>query len=454
MLKQKHYLTFSILALALGSALAGVSADEAKKLGTSLTQVGAEAAGNADKTIPAYSGGLTTPPAEYKKGSGLRPDPYASEKPLYSITTANVAQHETKLSAGTRELLKRYPGMRVDVYPTHRTAAFPKYVLENSVKNATGVKTTDGGLGLEGTYAGVPFPIPKTGQEAMWNHLLRYAGHSYVSKYDSINVNAAGSAVLATTGEITVEYPYYNPKRTGQSSPKDIYFRTKVAYSAPARRAGEALLVQDYINVQENPRKAWQYLPGQRRVKMSPELGYDTPNAATAGNSTYDDSYVFSGGMDRYDWKLVGKKEMLVPYNAFKLAYAKDPYAVTTPNHLNPDYLRWELHRVWVVEATLKEGKRHIYAKRTFYLDEDSWYALASDQYDARGQLYRAGFMAFTPFYEQPAPGSTSQFFYDFATGSYNIIGLLGAHPTGLKFIDPLPERQWSADALAGAGVR
>ncbi len=454
MLKQKTFWTLSILTLALNSAIAAVTADEAKKLGTSLTPVGAELAGNADKTIPAYSGGLTTPPADYKKGSGIRPDPFASEKPLYSITAANLAQHEGKLTAGTRELLKRHPSMRVDVYPTHRTAAFPKVVLDNTQKNATSVKTIDGGLGVEGAYAGVPFPIPKTGQEVMWNHLLRYSGHTYFAKYDSINVSASGSAVLATTGENTVEYPYYNPKRTGQAGPKDIYFRTAISFTAPARRAGEALLVQDYINVQENPRKAWQYLPGQRRVKMSPELSYDTPNPSTAGTSTYDDTYVFNGSMDRYDWKLVGKKEVLVPYNAFKLAYAKDPYAVTTPKHLNPDFLRWELHRVWVVEATLKEGKRHIYAKRTFYVDEDSWYALASDQYDARGQLYRSGYLAFTPFYEQPSPGSTSQFFYDFATGGYNIIGLLGAYPDGLKFIEPRSESQWSADALAGSGVR
>ncbi len=454
MIKTTSLWAASALTLACNLSMAAVTADEARQLGTKLTPVGAEVAGNADKSIPAYTGGLTTPPAGYVKGSGVRPDPFAAEKPLFSVTAANLAQHESKLTAGTRELIKRYPSMRVDVYPTHRTAAYPKQVLDNSIRNATAVKITDGGLGVEGTFAGIPFPMPKTGHEVMWNHLLRYSGHAYVVKYDSINVNSSGSAVLATTGEMQVEYPYYDPKRSGPSDAKDIYFRAKVGYSAPARRAGEALLIQDYINVLETPRRGWQYLPGQRRVKMSPDLGYDTPNPATAGTSTFDDSYVFSGGMDRYDWKLVGKQEMLVPYNAFKLAYAKDPYAVTTPNHLNPDYLRWELHRVWVVEATLKEGKRHIYSKRRFYVDEDSWYTLASDQYDARGQLYRAGFMAFTPFYDQPAPGSTSQFFYDFATGSYNVIGLLGAYPTGLKFTDALPERQWSPEALAGAGVR
>lgn len=444
----------AVIALAAQSVLAAVGPDEAKKLGTTLTQTGAERAGNADKTIPEYTGGLTTPPAGYEKGSGIRPDPYAAEKPLYAITAQNMAQYESKLTAGTREMLKKYPTMRVDVYPSHRSMAFPKYVLDNTVKNATAVKTTDDGLGLEGTYAGIPFPIPKTGNEAMWNHLLRFTGQSSYTQYDSINVDSSGKAVLATTGQIHMDYPYYDPKRTGASSDSDIYFRTKIAYTAPARRNGEALLAQDYINPMKYGRRAWQYLPGQRRVKLAPDIAYDTPNPGSAGASTYDDAWVFNGAMDRYDFKLVGKQEMLVPYNAFKLIYAKDPYATTTPNHLNPDYVRWEPHRVWVVEATLKADKRHIYAKRTFYIDEDSWIAVASDEYDARGQLYRAGFVYSNPAYEVPAPTSVGQSFHDFTTGGYNMTGLMGAYNVGLKFMEPQSANAWSADALAGSGVR
>jgi len=454
MFKLKNIWALSALALAAASALAAVTPEEAKKLGTTLTPLGAEAAGNTDKSIPAYTGGLTSAPAGFQKGSGSRPDPFASEKPLYTVTGANAGQYASKLTAGAHELLKRYPTMRLDVFPTHRSAAVPKYVQDNTVKNATAVKTIDDGLGVEGTYAGIPFPIPKTGNEAMWNHLLRFGGQAYQATYDSINVSASGSAVLATTGDVVVEYPYYDPKRTGQSDDKDIYFRTKFSYSAPARRAGEALLIQDYINPLQNGRKAWQYLPGQRRVKASPDLAYDTPNPATAGTSTFDDGFIFSGALDRYDWKLVGKKEVFLPYNGYKLVYAKDLAMVTTPKHVNPDFVRWELHRAWVVEGTLKPGKRHFYAKRTYYLDEDSWFALASEQYDARNQLYRAGFATMTPAYDQPAPAATTQFFYDFVTGNYNVIGLIGAHATGLRFIDALPERQWSADALAGAGVR
>jgi Protein of unknown function (DUF1329) len=454
MINTRQLCTGALLALAAGTALAGVTADEAKKLGTTLTPTGAERAGNADKSIPDYTGGLATAPAEFKKGSGTRPDPFAADKPLYSISGKNMAQYEGKLTDGTKELLKKQPSYRVDVYPTHRSVAFPAYVVDNTVKNATSVKTTDGGLGLEGTYAGIPFPIPKTGNEVMWNHLLRYTGQTYYTQYDSINVDSAGKAVLATTGQITIDYPYYDPKRTAVSAANDVYFRTKIAYTAPARRAGEALLVQDYINPMKNDRKGWQYLPGQRRVKMAPDIAYDTPNPGSAGASTYDDAWVFNGAMDRYDFKLVGKREMIVPYNAFKLAYAKDPYAVTTPGNLNPDFVRWELHRVWVVEATLKEGKRHIYAKRTFYVDEDSWVAVASDEYDARGALFRAGFVFTFPQYDVPAPNATTQAVYDFTSGGYNITGLLGAYDVGIKFIEPLTATQWSSEALAGSGIR
>ncbi len=449
-----HVLAGAVLVLAAASTLAAVTAEEAKKLGTTLTATGAEQAGNADKTIPEYSGGLTTAPAGFTKGSGTRPDPFAADKPLYSIKGADLARYQDKLTAGTAEMLKKFSAYRVDVYPTRRSIAFPKYVVDNTVKNATSVKTTDNGLGLEGTFAGIPFPIPKTGNEVMWNHLLRYTGQTYYTQYDSINVDSAGKAVLATTGQITIDYPYYDPKRTAVSAPSDIYFRTKVAYTAPARRNGEALLVQDYINPMSNGRKGWQYLPGQRRVKLAPDIAYDTPNPGSAGASTYDDTWVFNGAMDRYDFKLVGKREMIVPYNSFKLAYAKDPFVVTTAGTLNPDYVRWELHRVWVVEATLKEGKRHIYAKRTFYVDEDSWVAVASDEYDARGQLFRSGFVYTMPLYDVPAPNATTQSVQDFSSGGYNITGLMGGYTVGVKFIEPLSTSQWSSEALAGSGVR
>lgn len=448
----KTVLAVSLALVLAAQAQAAVSTQDAAKLGSSLTLVGAEKAGNADGSIPAYSGGLTTPPASFKSGDSMRPDPFASEKPVLVIDGKNVDQYKSLLSATTVELAKRFPTFRVDVYPTHRSVSLPQAVLDNGVKNASGAKSLEGGLAIDNVLPGVPFPIPQSGNEAMWNFLLRYQGVSINSKYDSWNVDSAGVPSLATTGQAFISYPIYENLSQPISS-ADVYYQMKLSYTGPARRAGEAVMLKDAANPLQQPRRAWQYLPGQRRVKLAPNLAYDTPNPGTAGAGTYDDVFVFNGALDRYDWKLVGKQEMIVPYNTYKLTYAKDPKALTTANHLAPDFVRWEKHRVWVVEGTLKSGARHIYAKRRFYLDEDSWTALASDQYDARGQLYRGSFAFLSQSYDKQVPDSTPFMIYDLVGGSYNINGVVGPYG-GIKYIDPLSKAQWSSESLAGAGIR
>jgi hypothetical protein len=168
------------------------------------------------------------------------PDPFANGKAAPDDHRANMAQYEGQLTAGTRALLKKYPKYRIDVYPTHRTVALPDRVLDNTVANATRASTSDGGLGISGAIGGYPFPIPKTGNEAMWNHLLRYVGVASNFKYDNWNVDSSGTPALATSGKLFVEYPYYDPKNTKPAQETDVYFRTKIFYNAPARRAGEA----------------------------------------------------------------------------------------------------------------------------------------------------------------------------------------------------------------------
>jgi len=429
--------------------LAAVTASEAKQLGSTLTIVGAEKAGNREGTIPEYAGGLTTLPQRYTKGDGIRPDPFATDKPRLIIDSKNMAAHADKLTEASKTLLRKYPSFRIDVYPTRRSAAFPRYVLDNTLKNASRARTTHGGLAIEEAMGGFPFPIPKTGYEAMWNHLVRFNGHAYEAAFKSYNVDASGRATLAIAAAHVTEYPYYDPAKTST----DAYYRLKVLYSGPARRAGEALLVIEPLDPVERGRRAWQYLPGQRRVKLAPDISYDTPNPDTNGATTYDDVFVFNGRMDRYDFKLVGKKEMYVPYNVYKLMYHSKSEQLFTPNHLNPDFLRWELHRVWVIEATLKPNARHIYPRRVFYLDEDSWVALASDEYDARNQLFRSVFLALAPSYDVPAPFADPQIYYDFIAGAWGMHGYF-AESGGLRYTAPQPDREWAPDGLAGAGVR
>jgi hypothetical protein len=452
-MKFVHTLMAASLALAVaGQAQAAVTPEEAAKLGAELTLVGAEKAGNADGSIPPYEGGLTTPPASFKAGDSFRPDPYAGEKPVLVIDGNNLEQYQDQLTAVTAELVKRFPSFKVNVYPTHRSASLPQGVLDNTLKNATAAQSTDGGNGIDNVLPGVPFPIPQSGHEAMWNHLLRYQGVNIASKFDSWNVDSSGAAILATTGMGYINYAAYNDLSKPVSG-KDTIYQIKLLYTGPARRAGEATMVRDAANPLQQPRRAWSYLPGQRRVKLAPDLAYDTPNPGTSGAAVYDDSFVFAGALDRFDWKLVGKQEMYVPYNTYAATYVKDPKQLATPNHANPDLVRWEKHRVWVVEATLKEGKRHIYHTRRFYLDEDTWMALASDQYDARGGLYRGSFAFITQSYDKQNPDATPTIIYDLVSGSYNINGLVGPHG-GIKYSEPLPSVQWSPDSLATTGIR
>ena len=438
------------LVLACASVtFAKVSPDEAKQLGTTLTKVGAEMAGNAAGTVPPYTGGMTTLPANFDPASGKRPDPFANEKPLFSINAKNMGEYADKMTEATKGLMKKYPDFRIDVYPTHRSVAFPEYVLDATAKNAVTAQTTDGGLGIKNAMSGVPFPIPKDGYEAMWNHLLRFDGVADEYKFNNYYITSSGRKIMSAAGIIHEEFPYYNK----DNPDTETYQRFKVNYTEPARRNGEALMVVDPVNTAKNSRVAHQYLPGQRRIKLAPDIAFDTPNPGSAGMMTYDDVWVFNGSMERYDFKLIGKKELYVPYNAYKMVYQTKSADLALPHYLNPDKVRWELHRLWVVEATLKPGKRHIYSKRTFYLDEDSWAALASDEYDARGQLFRASFDAFTYSYDAQAPFNAAIFSYDLIANSYNLQIHLGDGGF-LRYTAPYPKTEWSPESLAGSGIR
>ena len=451
MLKLKSVLAASVMLSFTGTALAAVSAEKAAQLGKNLTLVGAEKAGNKEGTIPEYTGGLSKAPANYTK-KGWRPDPYADEKPQFSISAKNMAQYSDKLSEGVKAMLKKYPTFRLDVYKTHRTAAFPKYVTDNTVKAATNAKTANGGLSFTGAHGGFPFPIPNDGFEAMWNHLLHFNGLTYEERYRSYTVDSTGRPTLQTEGNVTQEYFYYDPAKPDA---KD-YYALKVYFVGPARRVGESFLLIDPLDSYNEKRKAWQYLPGQRRTKLAPELSFDTPSSIYSGQTVWDDLFLFSGSMERYNFKIVGKKEMYIPYNEYKMIYwTNHEKDLLKANHLNPDLVRWELHRVWVVEGTLKPGKRHLYSKRTFYLDEDSWAAALSDSYDGRGQLYRVGMNYLVQQYDVPCLFPDSFSITDLVTNSYAINALPAPGQKGILYPGKaFPAKDWTADSLSAGGIR
>lgn len=411
----------SFLAFALVAG-AGISAADASRLGQDLTPLGGETAGNAAGTIPAWNGGITQPPAGYQPGMH-HPDPFAADTVQFTITGANADQYAAQLSAGHLALLKAYPTYKMPVYPTRRSFSNPQRIYDATKRNATTANLTEGGNGIAGSVHGTPFPIPQSGLEVIWNHLTRYRGVAANRAISQAAPQRNGSYTLVDFDD---EFLFnYAREDVTTENLGNVLLYFKQAVTAPARLAGSILLVHETMDQVKEKRLAWLYNAGQRRVRMAPSIEYDNPGTAADGMRTSDQFDMFNGAPDRYEWKLVGKKEMFMPYNSYKLhsdSLKNDD--ILKPLHINQDLTRYELHRVWVVDATLKPGTSHIYSRRTFYIDEDSWQVLAVDQYDGRGQLWRVSEAHCINYYDALVFWSTLEVHTDLIAGRYLAIGL------------------------------
>jgi hypothetical protein len=302
-----------ILASAVAAALLGVAAPasaklsdaEIARLGADLTPVGAEKAGNKDGTIPAWTGGLCAPPAGWTAAQGYV-DPFASDKVLFTITKANAAQYKDKLTPGTLALLDKYDNYKMNVYQTRRTACYPQEVYDAVKAQAGKVELQGFGISNRGNST-VPFPIPKSGMEAIWNHTMRYLGGGVDRNYHSFPVRANGDFYKIGAHEFRIFNQNMDP-------PQDNLLLGFLSYfTAPATLEGTVFLVHEPVDQVKQARSAWIYNAGQRRVRRAPDLAYDNVNDGTEGIRTTDDFDGFNGAPDRYDWKIVGKKEIYIP---------------------------------------------------------------------------------------------------------------------------------------------
>ncbi len=422
-MKTKYFL-IPVLAFlsSTGLASAAMSAADASRLGNDLTPLGGEKAGNADGSIPAWTGGITSAPAGYTVGMH-HPDPFKDDQVLFTINAANAEKYADKVGAGHLALMKAYPDYTLPVYATHRSVSNPQRIYDATKEHAQTAALTSTGNGITGSAVGVPFPLPQSGLEVMWNHLTHYRGVGANRTISQAAPQRNGSYTLV---DFEDEF-LFNYAREGMQE-KDLdnvllYFKQAVV--APARLAGTILVVHETMDQVKEPRRAWVYNTGQRRVRRAPNISYDNPGTAADGMRTSDQFDMFNGAPDRYDWKLVGKKEMYVPYNSYKLHSDSLKYSdILKPLHINQDLTRYELHRVWVVDATLKAGTSHVYSRRTFYIDEDSWQILAVDQYDGRGQLWRVSEAHCINYYEAQIFWSTLEVHTDLIAGRYLAIGL------------------------------
>jgi hypothetical protein len=368
-----------LLLTALGNTLvveAGVSGQAAEQLKTTLTPFGAERAGNEEGTIPAWTGGMLQPPAGYLPGQH-RPDPFPQDTVRFTITADNMAQYAQYLSEGQKALLKKYPdSFRLPVYPTRRSFSAPDWVYENAHKNALSARLAENGNGVENAFGAVPFPIPQNGLQAIWNHNLRWMGEATYKEWQNFTVYNNGR-ISYDSGNMWEDYPYYEKDQSATTFNGNL-LQLFVEYTAPARRIGEINLVIDPLNQVNTPRQSWKYTPGQRRVRRAPTISYDTPNPAANGFATYDDVFGYNGAPDRYDWALVGKQEMFIPYNSYRFLNAMDRGKQRTELfpalHPDPAEERWE-----------------------------PWTIALADSYDARGTLWRTIYSHLINAYEVQA---------------------------------------------------
>lgn len=457
----RHGVVFSLTAaisMALtGFANAAVSPQEAERLGQDLTCVGAERAGNADGTIPEFKGlyvgkvpGWDAPPH-----SGAHPvDPYAEDRPILVITSANMVDHTDKLTDGQKAMFNRYPKTyKINVYEGRREFAYPEVVCERAKWNALNAEIVDDGFGYKG-LGYLPFPIPKSAMEVLWNHQLPFRAWTENVIRDIASVTSSGSIGWGRMyGRCLAPPMDPDPNlRPSTSDPVSAYCINEV--QLPLREQGNTSLNQEPYNYRTAARTAWSYNTGTRRVRLAPGYGYDQPLGGSNGLMTIDEDRLFNGAPDRYNWELVGKQEVLIPANAYKVHSKDISYKdLLMVNHPNPEFLRYELRRVWVIEATVKPTSRHLYGKRRLYLDEDTWHAVMADNYDSRGDLWKHAIVNYYYHPDTSAWQAGISFYHDLNSGGYIAYNLTNERERGiiLNKGDMYPE-MFTPDRLRAMG--
>ncbi len=420
-----------LLALVSASALAKAPPEQIAQLGESLTPLGAEKAGNAAGTIPAWTGGIKDIPGSYDQGKPL-PNPFADDTPLFEITGQNYQQYADNLSQGQIALFTQFPQTyRMKVFPTRRSAVFPDWLYAETTKNASRVELSNEGNGFSGTVKGFPFPLPQNGREAMWNHMARYITKG-VRGYSNRAITTSSGDYVIERVHFEASFHYNHPDATLENfDNKYVYLMGKIV--APASKAGDATLLHVPLDRVKDETLVYSYNPGQRKVRRIGEVGYDNP--LYDGLMTHDQVDMFNGPMDRYQFKLLGKREIYVPYNCYDIYSSDVEYKdILQKGHINPDLARYELHRTWVVEATILDGMKHIYSKRVFYLDEDSWLILLEDMYDTRGEFWRTAISHAIAYYQIPLVANPVQVHYDLQSRRYVMLNMTNEEKKRIEY--------------------
>lgn len=396
----------------------------AKLDGPQFTCMGSTKAGSADGVIPEYGGKWLGAWPGLTDLSGYTPGPYVDDKPLFTITAANMQGYAEKLTEGQKALLEKYPDtFRMRVFPTHRDFRIPDWACEVVKRNAAESELVHDGRGITGVTGNISFPFPASGDEAIWNVIGPYRPWSEQVTHRIANVHHNGTITWGQQRFISMA-PYSDPVKRGSKQDRiSSYFLQE--YLLPPRDRGSLDSGWQPNDFLHDSTTTWQYNPGTRRVRQAPEVGFDYP-IPPSGAHTVDDNYVFNGSPERYDWKIVGQREVYLPMHSFEINDPALKYKdLLTAGTINPDRVRYELRRVWVVQGDLKPGVRHIYKKRVIYADADTWIAPWGDNYDRRGELWRVSMVNLRYAPDAQSYHRTVSVYHDLEAGSYEVIYLV-----------------------------
>lgn len=441
-------LTAGVLAT---SAAAGVPASQANRLGADLTPSGAERAGSGD--IPAWTGGLSSVPGNVSYQAGqILPNPFPDDRPRVTVTGANMGEHSAYLTEGYKALLSTYPSYEMNVYQSRRTCAWPESVNAATRNNAEVGELVGGGNGVGGAIMGYPFPIPNNALEIVWNHTLRYRDYKITRQTANAAVTRAGDYTLVISQQDVV-LRWSDPQMQAAEDLDNISIYFIAHTVAPARSAGSVILVHETLDRSIDPRKAWQYSPGTRRVRRAPNIAYDNPGTNSDGLSTSDSFDGYNGAPDRYDWTVIGKTPKYIAVNAYDSLNA--PYSeLMQPLHINQDLIRYELRRVWTIEANLKPGNRHVYGRRVMHMNEDSWTLMGAENYDGRGELWRVQEEHGVQRYNVPLCNKGAEIVYDLQAGRYLALTMENEEgPTNYQ-ADELDDNHFTPASIRQMGTR
>lgn len=448
--------TFAAVVIAsIANVAMAASPQEAESLGRSLTPAGAEMAGNKEGTIPAWDG-KDVPLAGWSYGK-KRGDYWKSkdEKPLFSIDASNVDKYADKLSPGQIQLIKQTKGYKMDVYPSHRNYGYPDWMAANTKKNATDAKIGANGWSLQhATLPGIPFPVPKSGIEIMWNYLNRYRGVAveWPDTIAMVSPRPGQSQWIETHGPQSMYFPWAKKGATTPAQINQTQLLYYFGYQSPAALAGQTMFWRYYF---DKNNEVLYYFPGQRRVRRLPTYAYDAPQIGFENQYTMDELSMFWGDPDRFDWKIVGKKEMYVPYNAFGMYdFGAKLHDVYQPQFVNAANRRYELHRVWTVEGTVKAGTRHTAPKKVFYFDEDSWLAVVNEDYDAQAKLWKVREGYSIPVWELGSSDLAPFVAYDLINGRYTEDQTVVSTGKDIKWLSESNDPRYKDDYFTAENLR